>query len=79
MNDKVYILLDVVDGNSEQVAQVLQGSPGIVMADSVEGPPDVVVVMKAPNREQLAKLTNQALASVQTMTEHIHLLPARYR
>ena len=79
MNDKVYILLDIVDGKAEQVAQVLQGSPGVVMADAVEGPSDVVIVMKAPNREKLAKLINQALASVETMTEHIHLLPARDR
>ena len=79
MNDKVYVLLDIVDGKAEQVVQVLQGSLGVVMADAVEGPPDVVIVMEAPNREQLAKQTMQALASVETITEHVCLLPARER
>jgi len=79
MNARVYILLDIVDGKAEQVAQALQGSLGVVMADAVEGPPDVVIVMEAPNREQLAKLTNQVLVLTEPMTEYICLLPARER
>jgi len=77
MNARVYILLDIVDGKAEQVAQALQGSLGVVMVDAVEGPPDVVIVMEAPNRQQLAKITMQALASVETITEQVCLLPAR--
>jgi len=77
MNDKACILLDIVDGKAAQVVQFLQGSPGVFIADAVEGPPDVIIVMEVPNQEQLAKLTNQAIASVETMTEHIHLIPAR--
>jgi len=79
MNDRVYVLLDIVDGKAEQVAQALQGSLGVVMADAVEGPPDVVMVIEAPNREQLAKLTNQALVLAEPMTEYICLLPAKER
>jgi len=79
MNARVYILLDIVDGKAEQVAQALQGSLGVVMADAVEGSPDVVIVMEAPNREQLAKLTVQALALVESMTEHLCLLPVSER
>ena len=93
MNDKACILLDIVDGKAAQVVQFLQGSPGVFIADAVEGPPDVIIVMEMPNREQLAKMTNQAIASVETMTEltnqaiasletmteHIHLIPARDR
>jgi len=79
VNDKVYILLDIVDGKSEQIAQALQGSLGVVMADAVEGPPHVVIVMEAQNREQLAKLTVQAIALVETMTEHVCLLPVSER
>jgi len=79
MDDKVYILLDIVDGKTEQVTQVLQGSPGVVMVDALEGPPDVIIVIEAAEREQLAKLTIQAIASVETAIEHVHLLPARDR
>ena len=39
MKDKVYILLDVMDGKAEQVVQVLQEIPGVLMVDALEGPP----------------------------------------
>ena len=79
MGDKVYVLLDIADGKAERVAQVLRESPGVVSADTVEGPPDVVIVMEAPTREQLAKWTVEALTLVEMMTEHAMLLPARDR
>jgi len=79
MNDKVYVLLDIVDGKAEQVVQVLQEIPGVVMVEALEGPPDVILVMETAERQHLAKLTIQALALVETMTEYICLLPARER
>jgi len=79
MDDRVYILLDVVDGKAEQATEVLREKPGVVMVDALEGPPDVIIVVEAVERQQLAKLTIQALASVETMTEHVCLLPARDR
>ena len=36
MVDRVYILLDIVDGKAEQIAQALPESPGIVMGNLVE-------------------------------------------
>jgi len=77
MNDRVYVLLDIVDGKAEQAAEVLRQRIGVIMADTLESPPDVIAVMEAPERQQLAKLAIQALASVETMTEHVCLLPAR--
>jgi len=47
MGARVYILLNIVDGKAGQVAQVLQESPGVVMADALEGPPDVIIVVRA--------------------------------
>ncbi len=77
MSARVYILLDIVHGKSEYVIQALRGKPGVVMADPLEGPPDVIIVVEAPKRQQLAELTIQALASVETMTEGLRLLPAQ--
>ena len=77
MSYRAYILLEIVDGKAEQVPEVLRENPGVVMVDALEGPPDVIIVVEAPKRQQLAKLTIQALASVETMTEHVRLLPAR--
>ena len=77
MSDKAYILLDIVAGKAEQVTEVLRENPGVVMVDALEGPPDVIIVVEAVERQQLARLTVQALASVETMTEHVCLLPTR--
>ncbi len=91
MNDKFYVLLDISDRKVAPVGPVLQETTGVFIADTVAGLPDVVIVMEVPNREQLAKLTNQAIASADTMTEltnqavaslgtmteDIHRVPAR--
>jgi hypothetical protein len=77
MNDKVYVLLDTVDGKDEQVVQALQEIPGVVIAEALEGPPDVILVMEASERQHLARLTVQAIAAVESMTEQVHLLPTR--
>jgi hypothetical protein len=77
MSARVYVLLDTVNGKSEQVTQVLRGKPGVILAEPLEGSPDVIMVVEAPRREKLAKLTNEALASVELLTENLQLLPAR--
>jgi histidinol dehydrogenase len=74
MGAKVYILLDIMGGPSEQVAQALRRRPGVVMVDALEGPPDVIMVVEASDRQKLAELTIQALASVETMTQGLRLL-----
>jgi DNA-binding Lrp family transcriptional regulator len=79
MSAKAYVLLNVVHEKQEQVVRALRGKPGVLMVDVVEGPPDVVVVLRARDRQKLAKLTVQALASVETMTEGLQLLPTRNR
>ena len=75
MGFRAYVLLDVVDGESQQVAQALRGRPGVVIADLLEGPPDVIMVIEASERHELATLTVQALASVETMVRGMRLLP----
>ena len=77
MTYEVYILLDVVDGRAEQTTEVLRESRSVVMTDTLEGSPDVIIATEAAERQHLAKRTIQAPASVETMTEHIHLLPVR--
>lgn len=74
---KVFVLLDVVEGEPEEVAQMLRGKPGVIMTEVLEGPPDLIIIMEALKRQQLAQLTLQVLASVETMTENISLLPVK--
>ena len=73
---RAYMLPDIADGKPGQVVRVLRDKPGVVMADLLEGPPDVIVVVEASERQKLAEFTIQALASVEAMTEDIQLLRA---
>ena len=81
MSHRVYILLDILldiaDGKSEEVAQSLGGIPGVVKADLLEGSPGLLVMCEALSRQMLAKLTVEALAMVEQVTENVCLLPVR--
>ncbi len=73
---RVYVLVDVAGGYQEEVASVLRCKPGVVMADNVEGQPNVIMVVEAQDRQSLAELTVRALASVEMATGGMHLMPA---
>jgi hypothetical protein len=53
------------------------GCWGVVVADPLEGPPDVMMVVEASDRQKLAELSIQAFASVEAMVEGMQLLPTR--
>ena len=74
---RAYVLLQIAEEKCEQVVLALRGKPGVVMADLVEGPPNVIMVVEASERQKLAELAIQALGSVETMTEEVWLLPAQ--
>ena len=76
MDNRVYVLLEIKEGDSRQAARVLRGKPGVVIADLLEGPPDVIMVIEASDWRKLAGLTGQALAAVESMTENFLLLRA---
>ena len=50
MTYEVYILLDVVDGRAEQTTEVLRESRSVVMTDTLEGSPDVIIATEAAER-----------------------------
>jgi hypothetical protein len=50
MDDRAYILLNITDRKAKQATEVLRKSPGVVMVDALEGPPDVIIVMEAPEQ-----------------------------
>lgn len=76
MSDRAYILLHVTRGKSDLAAQVLRGRDGVKVLDVLEGPPDLMLVIEAFGRQELAELTIQTLASVEPMTEGLQVLPA---
>jgi hypothetical protein len=77
VNTKAYILFEALDGKCESIVQALQGMPGVVVVDRVEGPPDIVAIVEASDRQKLAKRVISAIASVENMTEGCNVLPTR--
>ena len=77
MGSRLYLLLETVNGHSEEVTQVLGLNPGVATVDLVEGKPDVIAVMEGADRQELAQLLMQVISSVETATEDVRILPAR--
>ena len=73
---RVYVLLSITDGHSEQAARMLQGIPGIKNADLLEGVPNLLVTVEAPDRMKLADLLMEALSGLDGITEDLRLLVA---
>jgi hypothetical protein len=55
--------------------RILQHQAGVVAVDLVEGPPDIVFVVEAPDRVELASVLIKAVTSVESMTDGMELLP----
>lgn len=72
---RAYILLYVSDGSADHVVQSLRGKPGVVFADRLEGPPDVIMMVEADDWLKLATLATRAVASIESLAEAIHVLP----
>jgi hypothetical protein len=77
MSDRVYLLLDVMDGKADLVAGKLRHIAGIRIVDVLEGQPNVIALVEAPERPRLAEITMRVISSVETMIEDVRLLPAR--
>jgi len=77
INNRVYALITVTDGRTREVLEELRGRPGVVLVDSLNGPPDLIMVVEAGAREELVQLTLQALNSVESFTEGLQLLDSR--
>ena len=79
MSPRVYVLLDVIAGKSGWVARTLRQQSGVLLADEIEDSHQVIMVLEAPGRQRMAKLTIQALSSVESTTDGFQLLPAKNR
>ena len=50
MNDKVYILLDVIEWQTEKVVERLRSIAGVRNVDPIEGNPNVFALLEVPDR-----------------------------
>jgi len=77
MSSRVYILLDILEDKYAYALKTLEKIAGVVIADTLEGHPNTLVIMEATDRQKLVELMMPVLASVDHVTEDLHLLVSR--
>ena len=77
MSARAYVLLDIDNRRVRDAADTLRNARGVRAVDILEGSPNLVIVVQARSRQRLAEITNEALASVESMTENTQLLPVQ--
>ncbi|MCX6004751.1 MAG: Lrp/AsnC ligand binding domain-containing protein [Chloroflexi bacterium] len=63
-NKKAYVLIQTETGKAETVAKALRGKPGIVSADIVTGPHDVILVIQGADTDAIAKIVVNQIQAV---------------
>ena len=74
MSVRVYMLLDIVDRSCESTVQMLRNSGEVVLADRLEGYPNVIAVVEAADRRSLAEAVMPVLDCIDGITEGLRLL-----
>ncbi len=77
MGVRAYVLLNIADGKSEHAVIILRSKAGVVSADPLEGRPDVIVTVEAPDRQRLAESVIPVITCVEGITEDLQLLVLR--
>ena len=61
---KAYILVEIEAGQSDQVVANLRDIPGVVMADPITGPYDIIAVVEVEDSNVLGSLIRTKLQQV---------------
>jgi hypothetical protein len=68
------MLLDIPENKSADAMQILKTTGGVVIADKLEGHPNILVIIEAADRERLVEQMMPVLDSVDHVAEDVHLL-----
>jgi len=68
------MLLDILEDKYTYALQILKSITGVVIADALEGHPNTLVILEAPDRQRLVELMMPVLGSVDSVTEDVRLL-----
>lgn len=66
-----YVLIQTEVGRSDEVAGVIAGLPGVVSAENVTGPYDVIVRVEAPELNDLGPLVLSRIQAVDGITRTV--------
>jgi hypothetical protein len=74
MSVRVYMLLDIVDKRCEDAVQMLRTRGEVVLADRLDGYPNIIAVVEAADRRTLAEAVIPVLDCLDGITENLRLL-----
>ena len=74
MSARAYMLLDIVDRNCEYAVQMLRSRAEVILADRLEGYPNVIAMVEATDRKSLAEAIMPVLGCIDGITEDLRLL-----
>jgi hypothetical protein len=74
MSVRAYMLLDIVDRNCKYAVQMLRSRTEVILADRLEGYPNVIAMVEAADRQSLAEAIMPVLGCINGITEDLHLL-----
>ena len=74
MSVRAYILLDIVDRSCEYAVQMLRSRGEVILADRLEGYPNLIAMVEAANRQSLAEAIIPVLDCVDGIAEDLRLL-----
>ena len=71
---RIYVLLSVTAGNVEYAARLFRNISGVTTVDTLEGNPNLLLMIEAKDRLQLADSLIQALSAPGDIIEDLDLL-----
>jgi hypothetical protein len=74
MTVRVYMLLDIVDRSCEYALQMLRNTEQVILADRLEGYPNIIAAIEATDRQNLAAAVMPVLDRLDGITEGLRLL-----
>ena len=77
MSVRAYMLLDIVDRSCEYAVQMLRNRAQVMLADRLEGYPNIIVMVEAADRQGLAEAIMPVLGCIDGIAENMHLLVTR--
>ena len=74
MSARAYMLLDIVDRSCEYAVQMLRSRAEVILADRLEGYPNIIAMVEAADRQSLAAAVMPVLGCIDGITEYLSLL-----
>lgn len=61
MSTKAYVLIETAIGRTQSVVEHLRSMPGVIAADAVTGPYDVIIVVETKDPNEVGKLVMNSI------------------